>query len=209
MKRRLFLALSVSAMAVMAGPRFVLAQEAGGDAAAFIDQFAQKGIVDVLAAKISQQEKAERFRTLFKTFFDIPAIGRFTVGRFWKSGQPDEQTKFLTAFEDVIVYTWARRFSEYNGQTLKVQNSVPDGAEGVVVNSTIVGKEMQPVNVAWRLRKRTDGWRVVDVIIEGVSMAVTYRQEYAGLLAQQGGFAGLVTQVQTQAADLARQQKSG
>lgn len=209
MQRRRLLALSVSAIVLAAGPRFAAAQDNTGDPAAFINQFAQAGIVDVLQAKIAQREKTERFRTLFKKFFDIPAIARFTVGRFWKMGQPDEQTKFMTAFEDVIVYTWSRRFSEYNGQTLQVQSTAPDGTDGALVNSTIVGKETQPVAVAWRLRKREDGWRVVDVIIEGVSMAVTYRQEYAGILAQQGGFGGLITQVQTQAADLARQQKTG
>jgi phospholipid transport system substrate-binding protein len=208
MQRRRLLTLPFAVLAVAATPRFVLADDVS-DAGTFVNQFAQTGITQVLDAKIPQQEKTQRFRGLFKTFFDIPAIGRFTVGRFWKMGQPDEQTKFLTAFEDVIVYTWARRFSEYNGQTLQIQNTAPDGADGAVVNSTIVGKDVQPVAVAWRLRKRTDGWRVVDVIIEGVSMAVTYRQEYAGILAEQGGFPGLITQLQAQAADLARQQKTG
>jgi phospholipid transport system substrate-binding protein len=206
MQRRRLLTLSVTGLILGAMPRLVFAQDAGGDAAAFINAFAQKGIIEVLNAKVSQQEKGERFRVLFKQFFDIPAIARFTVGRFWKMGQPEEQTKFLTAFEDVIVYTWSRRFSEYDGQTLQVQNTAPDGADGAVVNSKIVGKDTQPVAVAWRVRKRAEGWRVVDVIVEGVSMAVTYRQEYAGILAQQGGFPGLVTQLQTQASDLARQQ---
>lgn len=212
MQRRCLLALSASALALMAMPRLVFAQAAQlnlSDAGTFIDQFAQKGIADVLQAKIPQQERVERFRKLFKEFFDIPAIARFTVGRFWKTGQPDEQTKFLAAFEDVVVYTWARRFSEYNGQTLKVTNTAPDGTDGAVVTSTIVGKDSQPVTATWRVRKREDGWRVVDVIIEGVSMAVTYRQEYASILAERGGFPGLITQLQGQASNLAREQKTG
>jgi len=50
------------------------------------------------AGEYSKDQKSERFRTLFKQFFDIPAIARFTLGRFWKMAQPDEQNKFLTTF---------------------------------------------------------------------------------------------------------------
>jgi len=209
MQRRTALALSAAAALFSMLPHMVFAQAAGGDAGQVVNDFTQRGITQVLQANISKQEKSDRFRALFKQFFDIPAIGRFTLGRFWKAAQPDEQNKFLTTFEDVIVYTWTRRFSEYNGQTLKIQSSAPDGDNGALVNSTIVGKDVQPVTVVWRLRKREDGWRVVDVIIEGVSMAVTYRQEYATILNQQGGMPGLLTQLQNQAADLARQAKAG
>ncbi|TAL00049.1 MAG: hypothetical protein EPO08_14855 [Rhodospirillaceae bacterium] len=205
MQRRRLLTLSASAVVLGAVPRLAFAQDVKGEPAQVVSQFAQIGIVQVLQANIPKQQKADRFRVLFKQFFDIPAIARFTLGRFWKMAQPDEQTKFLAGFEDVIVYTWTRRFSEYNGQTLQVQSTAPDGNDGALVSSTIIGKDVQPINVAWRLRKREDGWRVVDVIVEGISMAVTYRQEYAAILNQQGGMPGLVTQIQSQAADLAKQ----
>jgi phospholipid transport system substrate-binding protein len=210
MQRRRLLYLTGSVLALAAAPGLVFAQSLDlSEAGKFVDKFAQTGIAEVLQAKIPQQERIDRFRKLFKEFFDIPAIARFTVGRFWKTGQPDEQAKFLAAFEDVVVYTWARRFSEYNGQTLKVTNTTPDGADGAVVTSSIVDKDSEPVTATWRVRKREDGWRVVDVIIEGVSMAVTYRQEYASILAEQGGFPGLITQLQRQASNLAREQKTG
>jgi phospholipid transport system substrate-binding protein len=208
MQRRTLLTFSASAIMLGAVPRLALAQDVKSEPAQVVSQFAQTGIVQVLQANIAKQEKADRFRTLFKQFFDIPAIARFTLGRFWKVAQPDEQAKFLTAFEDVIVYTWTRRFSEYNGQTLQVQSTAPDGDDGALVSSTIVGKDIQPIAVAWRLRKREDGWRVVDIIVEGVSMALTYRQEYATILNQQGGMPGLLTQLQNQASDLARQSKA-
>jgi phospholipid transport system substrate-binding protein len=205
MQRRTLLALSASAAVLSAVPRLAFAQEVKGDPAQVVSQFAQIGIVQVLAANIPKQQKSDRFRVLFKQFFDIPSIARFTLGRFWKAAQPDEQTKFLAAFEDVIVYTWTRRFSEYNGQTLKIQSTAPDGDDGALITSTVIGKDVQPIAVAWRLRKRDDGWRVVDVIVEGISMAGTYRQEYASIINEQGGVAGLVTKIQNQAADLAKQ----
>src|ERR1700679_3872692 len=116
MQRRTLLA--PSAFAVIFGflPRGARALGVAVEPSQFIGQFAQTGIVEVLEANIPKQEKGDRFRTLFKQFFDIPAIARFTLGRFWKTATSDDQAKIIAAFEDVIVYTWARRFSEYNGQ---------------------------------------------------------------------------------------------
>lgn len=208
MRRRHLLATAALLAAV---PGFGFAQAPSlDDPAAFVGHFAQKGIVEVLEAKISQAEKAERFRTLFKQLFDIPSIARFVLARYWNMAKPPEQEKFLKVFEDVIVYTWARRFSEYSGQTLKTDNTAPDGADGSLVNSKIVGKDSsQSFGVQWRLRKRADGWRIVDVIIDGVSMAITYRQEYASIIAQQGGIPGLIAALETRAKDLAKQQGVG
>ncbi|MHB1206065.1 MAG: MlaC/ttg2D family ABC transporter substrate-binding protein [Rhodospirillaceae bacterium] len=191
-------------LAMAAAPGLAFAQETP-DAGKFIAAFAQNGIVDILAATISGSEKQQRFRTMFKRDFDIPAIGRFVLGRFSKGLAPADQQAFAGLFEDVIVYTWSRRFSEYNGQTLKVVSTAPDG-EGSLVHSTVIGKGGDSFNVDWRVRKRPDGFKVVDVIVGGVSMAITYRQEYSNIIGQNGGFTGLLTQLRQQVETLKSQQ---
>ena len=205
MCRRLLL---ICIAAFLAGPISVNAEAQGGaeGASTFVSAFAQRGIVEVLEADIPGEERSVRFRKLFNEFFDIPSIARFAVGRYWRTAQTTEQERLFAAFEDVIVGTWSRRFSEYDGQTLDVQSAVPDGKNGALVESTIVGKSIDPFAVAWRLRHRSEGWKVVDVIVEGVSMALTYRQEYATIISQRGGVPGLVKELETQAATLAGQQ---
>lgn len=195
-RRHLMLVSAAGAFA----PRLGFAQTT--DAGALVAQFAQKGIVEILATKIANAEKQARFRDLFKTYFDLPAIGRFVLGRYSRTIKPEELNTFTPLFEDVIVYTWSRRFSDYNGQTLKVGASTPDGDEGAIVKSTIVGNAGENYAVDWRLRKRPEGWKVVDVIVAGVSMAITYRNEYNTIIAQQGGFTGLVGQLQKQVGEL-------
>jgi phospholipid transport system substrate-binding protein len=196
---------SVAAVALIGFARApVLAQEA--DATAFVNTFAQKGISEILTANIPNAEKQARFRAMFQTYFDIPAIGRFVLARFSKSASPAELEKFNTLFEDVIVYTWSRRFSEYNGQTLKVSGQQPDGNEGVLVKSTILGNASGSYGVDWRLRKRPEGFKVLDIVVEGVSMAITYRQDYSTVISQTGSFAGLLAQMEKQVADLKAQQ---
>ena len=197
--------LCLSAVAFVAAPSWAASAQDGGSPTQLIEKFAATGISDILGAQISQKEKTLRFRTLFKQFFDIPSIGRFVLGRFARNLPADDMTKFQALFEDVVVFTWTRRFGEYNGQTLKVSDSVPDGDEGAIVNSAIVGKDGQSFAVAWRTRKRPTGHQIVDVIIEGVSMAITYRNEYGSVIQQGAGMGGLTAQMQKQVDDLRRQ----
>ena len=195
-------AVAVLAFAAPVGTAFAQAQ---GDAAAFVAEFTRKGITDILAAPIANTEKQARFRDIFKTYFDLPGIGRFVLTRYWAAATPDEQAKFTRLFEDVIVYTWSRRFSEYNGQSLMIQGQQADGKDGTLVKSTIVGNNSSHFGVDWRLRKRPEGFKVLDIVVEGVSMAITYRQDYSTVISQTGSFAGLLTQMEKQVADLKTQ----
>jgi len=173
------------------------------DPTAFINHFATAGIDSILTADIDETEKAKRFRALFNDGFDIPAISRFVLARNWRTASNTEQQEFISVFENVIVATWSRRFSEYSGQTIKVLSTTPDGDSGTLVDTAIVdstGQNIgQSIAVQWRLRQREDGLRIVDVIVEGVSMAITYRQDYASAIRQQGGLQGLLTELRKQA----------
>lgn len=170
------------------------------DPTAFINHFAEAGITEILAADATVAEKTERFRDLFNEGFDIPAISRFVLGRSWRQADETEQSAFVSVFEDVIVYTWSRRFSEYDGQTIKVQSTTPDGETGTLVDSVVVDDKGQTIAVQWRLRQRDEGLRIVDVIVEGVSMAITYRQDYASVIRQKGGMQGLLSELHKQVA---------
>jgi phospholipid transport system substrate-binding protein len=203
MNRRLFLMSTAAAAATVLLPFGAFAQATEG--AAFVADFTRKGLDEILMANIPNTEKQKRFRDMFKTYFDIPGIGRFVLARYIKAAQPADLEKFNTLFEDVIVYTWSRRFSEYNGQTLQVTGQQPDG-DGMLVKSTINGANNTHYAVDWRLRKRAEGLKVLDIIVEGVSMAITYRQDYSTVISQTGNFSGLLAQMEKQVTELKAQQ---
>lgn len=168
------------------------------DPTSFINHFAEVGIDDILSADINEADKTERFRDLFNEGFDIPAVGRFVLARNWRRANDTEKQEFVALFEDVIVYTWSRRFSKYDGQTIDVRGTTPDGETGTLVDSAIVDSNGESVSVQWRLRQREEGLRIVDIIVEGVSMAITYRQEYASVIRQRGGLNGLLALLRQQ-----------
>lgn len=164
-------------------------------AKAFVDTVARQGIEDVVQADLPQDEKIARFRDLFTTYFDVPSIARFVLGRYWRQASPEEQQRFVELFKEVNVYTWARRFKDYSGQELAVVAAQMDGDKGAFVDTRVDQTGGQaPMSVRWRLRAREDGpmgMKVVDLVVEGVSMAITYRSEYASVIEGQGGVKAL------------------
>ena len=164
----------------------------------FINFFTSKGITEILTSDDTEEIKAQEFRVLFQKTFDINSIAKFVIGRNWKNTNISDQETFKKLFEDVIVVTWSRRFKDYDGQSIKVDTSSKDGNNGFLVNSFILDKKNGKFNVDWRLRKRQDGFKIVDIIVEGVSMAITYRQDYNSVMRRKGGIKGLIKALEKQ-----------
>jgi phospholipid transport system substrate-binding protein len=206
-------ALVVSLSVALAAPAFVssasaqaVQAQAQTPAALFVAKFTQEGINDILSANISKTEKTQRFRDMFKTYFDLPGIGHFVLTRYSTAATPEEQTRFTELFEDVLIYTWSRRFSEYKGQSLKVLSETASGTADTMVKSTIIGNNNSNFSVDWRLRKVPEGYKVLDIVIGGVSMAITYRQDYSTVISQTGNFKGLLGQMEKQVAEMKARQ---
>lgn len=143
------------------------------------------GLVTDKASDISS--KRARFDELLTETFDMEGIGRFLLGRYWPQATPEEREAYLKAFKESIVYSYTARFDEYSGQELVVDGSREDG-QFTLVPSRIVDPQGGPeVKVEWRLIRQGDNYKVVDVVIEGVSMSVTQRQEYASVIQSNGG----------------------
>lgn len=151
----------------------------------------ESAVHDVVAANVSQTEKIQRFRDMFTGYFDLDSVSRFVVGRYWRTAPDSEQARFTQLFHEVNIYTWARRFKDYNGQKLIVAQVTADGDKGAFVDTLVRQDNNQPaITVRWRLREREGteyGWQIVDIVIEGVSMAITYRSEYSSLLSANNG----------------------
>lgn len=181
----------------------VSARAGQADAEAFILKLADRALALVTDRSSSMGEKRARFDELLADTFDMEGIGRFLLGRYWRTTPEDVQREYLKAFTENIVYTYTARFDEYSGQKLKVDGSREDG-QFTLVNSRIVDPKGSPdVRVEWRLIQAGNAFKVTDVVIEGVSMSVTQRQEYASLIQSNGGdVKALIKALNTQMARL-------
>jgi len=154
----------------------------------FVADRSARAITAMTGAGMPESERREQFRVLFVEAVDLPAVGKFVLGRFWRVATPAQRHEFLALFEDVLVYSWANRFSNTaGGVRLQINDAMPDAGQGVRVESVIIREKQDPVPLVWRLRPADGGWRVIDLIAEGASMVATYRDDYASVIAQGGG----------------------
>jgi len=159
----------------------------GQEAADFVRDFSNRAIVMLSDESLDQEARIEKFRQLLTAGFHLELIGKFVLGRHWRRASEAERAEFAQLFEDYLVASYAQKLSEYGGEKLVVQGGRPKGKSGAVVASRVVPPEGAPFQVEWRLRRAGDGWRIIDVVVEGVSMAVTQRSEFSSVISGRGG----------------------
>ncbi len=154
----------------------------------FIDKMANRAIGFLGDDSLSAAAKKKEFRSLLHTNFDMKTLGRFALGRYWNTSSPAQRAEYQRLFETMIVDVYSNRFSEYKGQDLDVRSSRMEGEKDVNVTSYVVDNNSgQEIQVDWRVRYKDGAYRVVDVIVEGVSMAVTQRSDFSSVIQRGGG----------------------
>ena len=157
------------------------------EASEFIVGMAEKAIAGLTDFNVPLPERTARFRVLLNDGFDVAHIGRFVLGRFWRTASEAERAEYLQLFEDFIVHSYASRFREYAGENLKIVHSrtAPDDEAFVVTD--LVRTSGPPVRVEWRLRREGKRYKVVDVLVESVSMSITQRDDFSATIQRAGG----------------------
>jgi phospholipid transport system substrate-binding protein len=167
------------------------------DPAALIKSLVTEGIAQLKQPEQSPSVRAANFRALLEAGFDIPLISRFVLGRYWRTASDAERHQFTTLFEDWIVSTYANRFKGYGGQTIQVTGTRPESATSTVVLSQFINPNApDPVRIEWHVRREADGsYKIYDISVEGVSMALTERDEIAAVADRNGGTTAALNRV--------------
>src|SRR6266852_7709750 len=130
---------------VLASPRAANAQDARG----FVATLGQEAI-QVLGPSVPEVQRQARFRELFRDDFDLPGIGQFVLGRYWRIATPQEQQDFLGLFQEYLVRAYSARLGAYGGEPFRVTGVRPNGAE-TIVTSEIVRPSGGRIAVDWYL----------------------------------------------------------
>lgn len=158
------------------------------DAGQFVSSIAQEAIDELASTALDEDERLRRFRRLFAEGFDIPLIARFVLGRYWRQASDAERAEYLKLFDELVVQTYARRFNEFNAARLRVLSvSRPNEDNDVIVavEGALQGKP--PVRMDVRVRQSAAQFKIIDLSIEGISMAVTQRDEFSSVIQRGGG----------------------
>jgi phospholipid transport system substrate-binding protein len=186
-------------LAAFATPAFAQAQAkptAATDPAVFVDTMIQQALAVLRSTQLPDATRQQQFSAMFDKDFDVPKIARFVLGRYWTTASDADRNAFTGLFEQWIVRTYSARFKEYGGENIKVTGARPEGDTGFVVTSQLVHPDgSPPANVSWHVVKEPDGFKVVDVEVEGISMAITQRDEFSSVIQSGGGGVASLNQV--------------
>lgn len=145
-------------------------------------------VISLLTNKsISDQERANEFQKILETSFDVKAGSKFVLGRYWKQATEEQRQQFLNLFKATTVASYATRFKEYTSQKFEITGSRPESDGGVTVLSKIIRPQGPEISIDWKIFEKNGEMRIYDVVLEGISMSVTLRSEYAAVIQQGGG----------------------
>ena len=164
---------------------YILAES---DPGTYVMEMTTNAINTLTNKSISQNEKESQFGKLFDKNFDVPSISRFVLGKYWKQASLDQKKKFIKAFRNYVVKTYSSRFNEYSGEKLKLVNYENEKNPKIFLVHTILERQDAPViKVDWRIGKKKDRFVILDIIIEGISLAITQRSEFVSVIDQNEG----------------------
>jgi phospholipid transport system substrate-binding protein len=135
--------------------------------------------------------KAAYFDQMVRQDFDVTGICRFVLGPYWRVASPAEQQQFCDGFADRLVRFYGQRLAQSGSGNFAVTGS-RIGSGGVIVTSRIIPPQGAPIAVDWRLGINDGFYKIEDVSIDGVSMALAQRSEITALIARAGGQVGML-----------------
>ncbi|MSP51530.1 MAG: ABC transporter substrate-binding protein [Alphaproteobacteria bacterium] len=187
-----FVYLSLIAFTLTLGtPQESAAQAPNDQAAQFIGALAQNALGALQQPNMTLEQRETVVREMLRNGFDVPFIGRFVLGKHWATVTNEQRDEYQRLFGEFVVKTYAARLGGYSGDKFAVTSVRDAGDKDVLVHTQIVRPSGPPLECDWRVRVIDGQPRIIDVMVEGISMVVTQRSEFASLV-QRNGIEGLL-----------------
>ena len=139
---------------------------------------------EILSKNISKEQKIDGLKIIAKETVDIRGIGFYSLGSIRNVLNDNQIEKYFNLFENYFLKSFSNRLSEYTNPKIEVQNKNVINKNYTIVNSVLVGTPDRPeVKIDWRIyTKNPDNPLIRDLIIEGLSLARTQKEEFASIL---------------------------
>ena len=144
---------------------------------------------EILSKDISKEEKINQLKVIAKETVDIRGVGFYSIGSARKNLNEDQKNKYLEVFEDYFLKSFSSRLSEYSNPKIDVQDKDVLNKNYTIVKSILVATSERPeIKIDWRIyTKNPDNPLIRDLIIEGLSLARTQKEEFASILNSNDG----------------------
>ncbi|MEM9061731.1 MAG: ABC transporter substrate-binding protein [Pseudomonadota bacterium] len=184
LKRRCFLALGAAAAILPGTTSYALSED---EARAHVQTTIEE-ILALLREPGSGESRAPKLQAIMERRANMPLLAKFSAGRNWRDMSSGDQTEFVSAFSKYVSVTYARRFDEYSGDPkIVVGKTIDAGRKGILVESPIELPDREPIAIEWLVSDRGGRIEIIDLIIEGISMAASQREEINAMLEKRNG----------------------
>ncbi len=155
-------------------------------AAAFIEALG----VEVQAIQATAPPRRAALRDLIRGGFDLDLTSQLVLGKFWGRATPKQRTAFKDLFAQYLLNAYARQIDAYRVETLTVVACKRVGENDFLVQTRIARGDgtahAVTAHAVWRVRAQGGGYRIIDVLIDGISLALTQRSEFASVIGREG-----------------------
>jgi len=150
----------------------------------------EQTVNDVLAvlkmSDLGVAERRTRIEGIAYARFDFETMGKLVLARNWKKFDRAQQAEFIEEFKRHLSRSYGTRIERYEQEEVAIGDERTEQRGDVTVLTTIRGGQFDGIAIDYRLRKRGEDWRVIDVVIEGVSLVSNFRSQFKDIISKEG-----------------------
>lgn len=164
-----------------------------------------QGLLTIMKAGLATPfpRRYDTLAPIVERVFDLPGILRACVGPRWAALGTQEQSDLGEVFRRFTVASYVANFTQYSGERFEVSPESHPGAGGEIVETRIMPASGNAVRIDYLMRQQAEGWKVVDVLLNGsISRVAVQRSDFRGLLGGATDASGLIASLQQKVADL-------
>jgi phospholipid transport system substrate-binding protein len=206
LRRREILAAAAGLMAVAPAAWPAFGKSPDRDAERVVQDLVEDIWATLRRDGVDGKQRLDELTALLEARTDVALISRLALGRYWGRLPASERQTYQGLFRDVVIRSMARRLDTYAedakaplSERFRILSSAPVGERDVLVRSKVFPTEGQPLDIDWRLRTDGSAPVIIDLIIEGASLLVSQRSEFAAVI-ERGDLAGLLNELRARAA---------
>lgn len=180
------LVIAMTALSVL-GPHAALAvTESEASARAVVEQTVDEVLAILSNDSVPTSERLRSIEEVVYGRFDLQAMSRMVLARNWKTFSKEQQTEYVAEFKKYLSNNYGSRIERYDQQKVDFLGARDEPRGDVVVRTKIIGGEFEGSQVDYRLRKQSEKWLVIDVVIEGISMVSNFRDQFKQVVSDGG-----------------------
>ena len=210
MLRRLLISCLAVAIIGLSGLQSAGSAQSDQDAGTFIMELADKALTALTDPELDNAVRAERFRELLQEGMDIPTVASRVLGPYVRRATDEEMAEFIDLLEENIVRKYAVMFRGYSGEEIKLLETRDTRRDAQLVVVAVERTDgSPPVEVRWVVHDVDGQKKIIDIIVERVSMVTTQKEEFVSVIRRGGGkIESLLVELRERNAELAANVKS-